>query len=257
MKKSAASFPLLLLVILLWTYQARIVRAQRPSQDGSASTSLNVNCQTPVTLTGAVLSPGRFELRRRVRLQELLTMTGGLTEWAAQTIRITHAVAAYGCEQPAPGDKGKNDDKKAEALDIYQVADVMRGDEKANPYLRAGDTVYVPAIERVYIVGEIVKPQAITFKEGLTLSQTILMAGGLRKEAEGGRARIFRQEGSTRTEILVNLKSLKKHHAEDVVLEPNDIIDVRRKLKKGESGPQVWRGTLAVVESELPLRVIQ
>jgi polysaccharide export outer membrane protein len=52
----------------------------------------------PVAVTGAVLKPGSFQLERRVRLRELLTLAGGPTEQAGQLIQIVRDEYSPVCE---------------------------------------------------------------------------------------------------------------------------------------------------------------
>src|SRR5258708_24669810 len=52
----------------------------------------------PVAVLGAVRTPSRFQLQRRVRLLEMLSHVGGPTENAGQSIQIVHTAAVSGCE---------------------------------------------------------------------------------------------------------------------------------------------------------------
>src|SRR6185436_9965885 len=48
------------------------------------------NSRQPATVFGAVRQPTRIEMKRRVRLNELMAVSGGFTERAAGTIQILH-----------------------------------------------------------------------------------------------------------------------------------------------------------------------
>jgi hypothetical protein len=80
----------------------------------------------------------------------------------------------------------------------------------------------------VYVVGQVVQPQAILFKERMTLTQAIAMAGGMRRNSNSKRIRVFRTyEGtSTREVITVDLNKIKKNRAVDLMLRPSDVIEV-------------------------------
>src|SRR5215210_6170341 len=60
------------------------------------------NSRPPAVVFGAVRMPARVQMQRRVRLQELLTASGGITERANGDIQILHTEAAM-C--PEPGDE--------------------------------------------------------------------------------------------------------------------------------------------------------
>src|SRR5260370_38391309 len=55
----------------------------------------------PVAVLGAVRTPSRFQLQRRVRLLEMLSHVGGPTENAGQIIQIVPTAAVSMCETSA------------------------------------------------------------------------------------------------------------------------------------------------------------
>src|SRR5438477_612380 len=73
-------------------------------------------------VTGEVRNPTRIKLSRRVRLLEALAFAGGVREGAKGGVRVEHISGE---------------------VDMYRLDDLKRGDEKANPILRAGDVVAV------------------------------------------------------------------------------------------------------------------
>src|SRR6266480_5969214 len=99
----------------------------------------------PVAVIGAVnnLRPKgtQFRLHRRVRLLELLTLSGGLSEHAGTTVNIVHAGGPPPCEEAASSPGSEAD---LAALATYNLRDTLRGLPEANPLLRPGDIVVVP-----------------------------------------------------------------------------------------------------------------
>lgn len=178
----------------------------------------------PVAVLGAVRTPGRFQLQRRVRLLELLTYSGGAGANAGRMIQIVHgATAPATCdtqgETPIPGD---------EELASYRLSETLKGVEAANPYLAPGDVVYVPEADQIFVVGNVPKPAAILLQEPVTVSRAIFMAGGFLPNSDQHKVRIIRKASETapRTELIVNLQAINKGAAEDVVLQANDVVDV-------------------------------
>lgn len=225
-------------------------RAQSPQ--GVMSQPSVAECPTIVTVTGAVNLRARFELRRRVRLFELLAYAGGPTDSAGQTVRVEHSASA--CEKTTPAGSA------IRPAEVYKLTDVSSGDEKFNPYLQGGDVVNVTVAETVYVVGNVVTPQGIRLKEPLTLTGALAMAGGVLPDSRTERVAIHRQvDGQPMQLIYVNLKEVKRHRAEDLLLQPYDIIEVKPKRPKGISGPQVYREPLVIRQdyNPSPLRVIQ
>jgi polysaccharide export outer membrane protein len=201
-----------------------------------------------VAIIGAVNDQSRFELRRRVRLLELLTYAKGPSQRAGQTINIVHSTAPSLC-------RTNNEDEIA-AFSSYKLADTMIGDPKANPYLEAGDIVTVPDADQIYVVGNVFTPQTIPLKEPITLSQAIAMAGGAKQDTKKDKIRVVRQEPGSlaKKEIIVDLSAIEKKRADDLALMPNDIVDVP--LSGGRS---LLRGLVtggAQSVTQLPVRII-
>jgi polysaccharide export outer membrane protein len=187
------------------------------------------NSRPPAYVFGAVRVPARVQMQRRVRLQELITASGGVTEQANGDIQIMHTEAAM-C--PEPGDEVEEvfakDGSLMAPMKVYKMEDLVAGKVASNPLIRPGDIVIVMEAKPVYITGMVMAPQGIFLRNGLTLSRAIAMVGGIRKDAKSDDVRIYRQKpGSFEQELLrVNFNAIKKKEAEDVVLQPYDIIDV-------------------------------
>jgi polysaccharide export outer membrane protein len=173
----------------------------------------------PVAAIGAVTTPGRFQLQRRVRLLQLLAFANGPAPGAGRSVQIIHDPTAPTCEAETAND--------IDALVSYNLSDTMRGVEQANPYVRPGDIITILTAEQVFILGNVRSPAAIPLKESLTLSQAIAMVGGILPDTKRERVRIVRQApGGAKTEIFVDLKAIDKLQAPDIVLQANDIVDV-------------------------------
>jgi polysaccharide export outer membrane protein len=187
------------------------------------------NSRPPAVVFGAVRMPARVQMQRRVRLQELLTASGGITEQANGDIQILHTEAAM-C--PEPGDEVEpvfgQDGALMADMKIYKMADLVAGKVAANPLIRPGDIVIVTEAKPIYITGSVVAPQGVYLQNGLTLTRAIAMVGGIRKDAKSEDIKIYRQKrGTSEQELLtVNFTAIKKKQAEDVMLQPYDIIDV-------------------------------
>lgn len=206
---------------------------------------------TPVAVIGAVRSASRFQLQRRVRLLELLSFVGGPADNAGRSIQIVHATGASMCDTPTPGASAE-----VAAIDYYRLSDTLRGEEKANPFVRPGDIVSLPEAEQVFVVGNVVKPSAIPLREPITVTRAIAMAGGKLPDTKSDRVRIVRQSpGSTnKTEIFVDLKAIDGRRAEDVALQAGDIVDVP--TSGGKRFLRSLIGGVAPTVAQLPVRVI-
>jgi len=204
----------------------------------------------PVAVIGAVRLSAQFKLKRPVRLSELLSLAGGPSETAGQTVQVVHAGGPTLCNKPSSG----NAEDTSEFVS-YKLADTLHALPEANPFVRPGDLIQVPAADQVFVIGNVLRPLAIALKEPLTVSKAIAIAGGTAPSTKKDRVKIIRQlPGSGKQEIHVDLKAIEKNQAEDVALLANDIVDVPISGTKS-----ILRSLLgAVVPSvgQLPVRVI-
>ena len=200
-----------------------------------------------IAIIGAVNDQGRFELQRRIRLLELLTYAKGPSPKAGQTINVVHSSASSLC---------KKDDDEIGAFASYRLSDTLLGDAKANPYLEPGDIVTLPEADQVYVVGNVFMPLTIPLKEPITVSRAIAMAGGTRQDTKKDKIRIVRQEpgAQTKKEMLVDLSAIEKRQAEDIQLQPNDIVDVPTSAGRSLLRGLIGGGTQSL--TQLPVRVI-
>lgn len=86
-----------------------------------------------------------------------------------------------------------------------------------------------PVKKKVYVMGNVAKPSAVDFREGLTVKQAIAEAGGLIKDKKGKNVRVYRLTGepcSQRKLIKIDLKAILKNKTPDFFLEALDILDI-------------------------------
>ena len=204
----------------------------------------------PVAVIGAVKAPAQFKLQRKVRLLELISLVGGPTDSAGQTIQIVHAEGALSCDQSAVPQTDTG------ALSTYKLEDTLQGTPESNPFVRPGDIVQVPQADQVYVLGNVLKPSAIPLKEPITVSRAIAMAGGTIPNTKKDKVRIIRQlPGSTqKQEIAVNLSAIEKNRAEDVSLLPNDVVHVPSSATK--TFFRTLLGAVVPSVAQLPVRVV-
>src|SRR5688572_2366506 len=180
----------------------------------------------PVAVIGAVNAPGRFQLQRRIRLLDLLSYAGGPGERAGGNIQVVHGSTYAVCEASMPRmATNKND---VPGISVFKLRDTLAGNGRSNPYVRPGDVITVLEFEQIYVIGNVIKPSSFPLKERITLSQAIAMAGGTLPDSQTDRIRILRQNASNnaKQELVVDLKAINRRHAPDVVLQPNDIVEV-------------------------------
>ncbi|HEU4713476.1 MAG TPA: polysaccharide biosynthesis/export family protein [Pyrinomonadaceae bacterium] len=185
------------------------------------------NSRQPATVFGAVRQPTRVEMKRRVRLNELMAVSGGFTERASGTIQILHTEPLM-CPEPGEEAEAAPIDGTRIPLAIVKISDLRAGKIEANPIIRPGDYVLVTEAEPVYITGSVMSPGGIYLRDQLMLSRALAMVGGARKEAKLNEVRIYRQiPGSANQELItVDVAAIRKNQKPDVLLQAYDVIEV-------------------------------
>jgi polysaccharide biosynthesis/export protein len=188
------------------------------------------NSRPPAIVHGAINQPQRVQMLRPVRLNELIAVSGGLTEKSNGDIQVLHTEKVL-CPQPGEVDEPEvtvtNDGLKI-PYKVIKVADLAAGKEEANPVIRPGDVVTVLEAKPVYVTGAVVNPQGLYIRDKLLLTRAIAMVGGPNKTAKTSSILIHRQSpNSSKEEVVkVDYAAIRKGQQDDVALQPYDIIEV-------------------------------
>lgn len=80
--------------------------------------------------------------------------------------------------------------------------------------------------EQIRVVGQANNPQALSYREGITLLDVMIEVGGLTQFAAGNKAKIVRRQGGDETEIPVRLGDLMKKGviAQNTAMRPGDVL---------------------------------
>ncbi len=168
-----------------------------------------------VSVQGAVVRPGVYQLIGRRTLLDVLGEAGGLDPRSGRMISILR--------------KGPGGENQWLEIDSEKLTD--EGDLSLDVAVRPGDVIMVPHSRRfrVYVTGAVERPGPVEFEsgEGITVLQAITAAGGPTARASLGKVHIIRRfAGGTQERIDVNLKRIRKGKDEDLPLEKNDTVVV-------------------------------
>jgi protein involved in polysaccharide export with SLBB domain len=162
-----------------------------------------------VLLKGEVKIPALFEVLSGEKLQNVLDFSGGFTD-EAYTARIKV-------------DQVSNQQRK--------IADIFEKDYKAYTPAR-GDKYTIDKIidryeNRVKIAGAVFRPGEFELKSGLTLSQLIKNAGGLKEDAFTGHGSIIRlNPDNTPQQLSFNVKDVMNQASADIPLQREDSVTI-------------------------------
>jgi len=117
---------------------------------------------------------------------------------------------------------GKN--PSALARDIEKIL----GEYVRSPQVNVIVTQAVSAFSQVKIIGQVAHPQALAYRQGMTVLDALLATGGLAPYAAGNRARLVRTVAGKNTEIRLKLDALVNQGdlKQNVALQPGDVIVV-------------------------------
>ncbi len=174
-----------------------------------------------VTILGQVAHPGTVRLAAPRSLIDVLSLAGGLTDYADRHI-VVERKAEDG--QPAQRIRAFLPNRADDALN----ADVL---------VRPGDTVIVPKAGIVYVLGDVARPGGYVMQNDsrLTVLQAIALASGTSKTASERHVRLVRNVDGITQSLDLPLRDMERGRQPDVPLEANDILYVPFSLAKNIS----------------------
>lgn len=86
----------------------------------------------------------------------------------------------------------------------------------------------VSTFSQVKVIGQVTKPQAVPYREGMTLLDLVLQAGGVSQFAAPNRTKLIRTENGKQKEIKVKLGDLlqKGDLKQNLLVRPGDVVVV-------------------------------
>lgn len=159
----------------------------------------------PVQVLGAVRQPGTYYLRGETGVLAILSIAGGvLADKSNSEVQLIR-----------PG----------EAVRSLSIEKLLSGEEPDLP-LRAGDRVNVAEGKVFYVNGEVARPGQIPWKEGVTVTRAMALAGGASKTANLRKAYVLRDG----RKIAVDIQKVMKGDQEDVLLFPGDQLYIEESV---------------------------
>lgn len=171
----------------------------------------------PISVIGAVKTPGNLAFSGHWTLLEAITASGGLAE--------NHGGRIYVLRRP---DNGLSDQIEIDVVDL-----MVRADPRINIPIFANDLINVPATVdiTIYCLGEVERPGALEFRstDRLTLLAAVARAGGLTDRASS-KIQIKRSRtsnGAVAAEITADYKRILAGKEPDLELQEGDVVVVK------------------------------
>jgi polysaccharide biosynthesis/export protein len=189
----------------------------------------------PVSVFGAVTKPGIVQLRGHKTLYEVLSMAGGPSENAGSTLTLTRRREEG--DIPLPGATvDKTGQVSSAVVNMQQILDGRAAG--ADIEVKPNDTISVSQANSnmIYVVGDVEHGGAFSLggRERLSVLKALSLAGGLGRTAKPDKARIIRGTAGQESEKekTVNINQIMKGKADDVMLQPQDILVIPTSSRK-------------------------
>jgi len=158
-----------------------------------------------VYVTGEVNRPGAYSFLRNYRLQDLISVAGGLTAKAGNTVTIVREA----------------DPKNPVLVDMTDP-----DQSKSNPEVAPGDSVTVGLTGIVYVLGNVTRPGGflIDRRSPLTLMEALALAEGPTQTSSLTNATLIHATQPDPQPVPVSIKRILKSEDPDPVLKGGDIV---------------------------------
>lgn len=113
-----------------------------------------------ISILGNVYKPGLYTLDGGTSLEQALATAGGIAPTGGERVVLIRGGAPV----------------------EYRLTDYLMAGQAA--LVQAGDVIYVPQIEQVYVYGEVNRPGVYRLESGMTAQQAIATAGGFTLRAD-------------------------------------------------------------------------
>ncbi|HEY4364078.1 MAG TPA: polysaccharide biosynthesis/export family protein [Bryobacteraceae bacterium] len=199
------------------TRVAAALTAEEVLVDPAVTVTVAEYYSRPISVAGAVRLPLTFRVYEKTSLLEALTRAQGLGPDAGTEVLVTRP-------PKQPGDPP--------LLQRVPVKGLIDGaDPDLNLVLEGGEEVRVPAVGRIFVMGNVKKPGAFALENnaGMTVLKALALAEGL-APFPTKQAYIYRHAdsapGDAAKEVPVELQKILARKSPDVALDANDILYV-------------------------------
>ena len=165
-----------------------------------------------VSVVGFVEAPGSYDLLGRQTLLDALAAAKGLNNKAGKKVYLNRTE-----------ESGR---RQAYVVDLDEL--LLKGNSEINVALKPGDVIYVPEAGTVFVEGAVRNQSSFPIKEGsTTVTQSIVMAGGLTSYANGSDVKLVRYLDDGKREVMeLDLGKIRKGEADDPMVRDGDAVIV-------------------------------
>ncbi len=190
----------------------------------------------PVSVLGAVLRPGVYQMNSPKHLVDVLSMAGGTSPEAGAVVVVTRQ-SARGSLSVAGVQTEKSGATSSVRISLDGITSSTRPSD--NILIQPDDVITIPKASIVYVLGNVRKAGgfSMALHPSMTVLQAITLAEGFSSNASAGHARILRkvEDNAPAKEIKVDANRILAGKDPDQPLFGNDILFIPNSALKAAS----------------------
>jgi len=179
--------------------------------DPHVSVYIKEHLSKQITLVGAVEKPGTFDYVSRRRLLDVLAIGGGLKDEAAPFAYLTRQ-------------DRKTGKRVSYMIDLDDL--VRNGNMAHNHVILGGDVIFIPESGQCFVDGAVRKPGTYSLESNMTITEAIVLAGGLAGYADDDSIKLIRfmGRGNPRQVVSLSYSDLQAGLGDTLILKDQDVI---------------------------------
>jgi polysaccharide biosynthesis/export protein len=186
--------------------------------DPQVSVAVDQYRSQQVFVMGEVRQPGALPLAGAMTLIEAIARAGSTTDRAGGDVLV---VRSGNDTLPEVHAAGHGEDSRNAQVIRVNLQGLQGGELSRNVVLQAGDTVFVPRVETVFVSGQVRSEGEYVIRNAMTVRQALALAGGVNERGSTRRIRIVRQVDGRELTIDASLGDR---------VQPGDTIVVRERF---------------------------
>jgi polysaccharide biosynthesis/export protein len=190
---------------------SKALRDSKMLKDPHVNLNIEEYASREVIVLGEVHNPGPVEVLAPRRLDDVIALAGGETEYAGNKIEIRHQTGS------------------ATRTDVVHYSRKTENHVLSDTLVQPGDTITVRRAGIVYVLGGVTRPGGYIMQEGgeLDATQAVALAYGTTMQASIGGMRLIRKTDDGRVEeIPLHFRDMEKGKIPPIRLQPEDVIYV-------------------------------
>jgi polysaccharide export outer membrane protein len=184
-------------------------------RDPQVTVEVEVFRSQSVFVMGEVRTPGKYVLSGAATLLDALSQAGSTTPSSGTDVLILRPTTGQVADAPVLPDRP---DAIIEHVNLREIED---GRLSRNVTIRDGDTIFVPRVERFFVIGMVRNAGSYPLERDMTVLQAISTAGGISERGSNRRLKILR---------IINNKRQELDAKPTDVVQPGDTIVVPQRL---------------------------